>query len=668
MRVSPLSPSISAASTALAALLFLAPVRADASPLERVVALTPADTAQLSPQAADQLVAAARELDDWAGEQYSQPIADPQQVLKTVERLLDAKSQVDKQLDSVLAMRGAFVGMPEGAKRREALRQYLRVTSQLIDLSGRLRYTLRDAIDTATYDLTSHPRELDALIDMLIEKRVSIGAAVMTFVLFDPPPESGVAPFPLETKKKVLQLISVTRQGDLLPQLAEFIQQEGVVPELIVTAAYVIRQIGLPQDAANGQGATLPPPPITARQLSDIVSRTDPARLDPQLAKSRAETLAWLEQRIRHGETGDVFRCRGLDLRAGDWLLMRNPSPYNLFTDLAPGLFTHVGIVTAIKGDDGIRRFVIVDMPERGARVPAGNVDAYLEQTLHFFFLRHTDPKVQQEMGAVAAQLIGCETQFDLEFDTARVLAEKGKPLAGRRVHTYCAGFLLLNAQETSAPREDFFPIFENPAGGHCLENLSKLGLSIGEDFVSPTTALFSSKLEIVGRREPMYSPGREVKESVYDHFAKCMIEDELRPSPDLFQSLRTTVAAAAKTNPWLAQLLAKTNNVSAYMDLESAAKAAAVIETLDKIAADTSDDYHEANFALLSGPLEQLRAEGLSEERLAKIGELRTRHADLIGQAQRGEIGPRELRIALVEYYQRVGRQRLDERFFAAK
>jgi len=361
----------------------------------------------------------------------------------------------------------------------------------------------------------------------------------------------------------------------------------------------------------------------------------------------------------------DVFRCRGVDLRAGDWLLMQNPSPYNLFTDLAPGLFTHVGIVSAVEGDDGIRRFVIVDMPERGARIPAGNADSYLEQTLHFFFLRHENADVQRQMGEVAAQLIGNETQFDLTFETKRVLLQKGQPLKGRRVHTYCAGFLLMCAQETDAPREDFFPVFENPAGGNCLENLAKLGLSIGEDFVSPTSAVFSPKLEIVARREPMYSPGREVKQSVYDYFARQMIGSVMTPSPDLFQSLRQTVASAAKTNPWLARVLASTNNVSAYMDLEAAAKAAAVIETLDLIAAATTDDFHTARASLLAGPVEQLRAQGATEQELETVAEFRQRHDDLFQRLLRGEVSPRQLRIELVDYYKSDGRRRLNERFF---
>ena len=54
---------------------------------------------------------------------------------------------------------------------------------------------------------------------------------------------------------------------------------------------------------------------------------------------------------------------------------MRNPSPYNLFTDISPGLFTHVGVVASETGDDGVARIVLVDLPERGSRMPATKVD-----------------------------------------------------------------------------------------------------------------------------------------------------------------------------------------------------------------------------------------------------------------------------------------------------
>jgi hypothetical protein len=352
-------------------------------------------------------------------------------------------------------------------------------------------------------------------------------------------------------------------------------------------------------------------------------------------------------------------------VQPGDFLLMRNPSPYNLFTDLSPGLFTHVGVVTLEQGSDGIRRMVIVDLPEQGRSMSAANVDAYLPRTLHYVFLRHPDPAVGRRMGEIAASVIGNETEFDLNFRTDRVLALRGQPLAGRKIHTYCAGLLLLCAQETGRPRSEFFPVSETTAGGHTAANLKLLGLSFGQDFVSPTGALFSPRLEIVGRREPMYDPGREIEEAVFDYFATGLAERKLVPTPDAFQSLRLKVAEAAKLNPLLSGALAKAAGLNAEVDLVAAARAAAVIETLDEVAYAASGDFVDARDAIRAGPLDALKGQGYEADDIAWFRELRTRHTDLHRQWEQRQMSPRELRQSLVEFYIRQGRAGIDQRFF---
>ena len=117
--------------------------------------------------------------------------------------------------------------------------------------------------------------------------------------------------------------------------------------------------------------------------------------------------MAWLDERAHKGLTEDRLRLGLFEVQPGDWLLMRNPSPYNLFTDLSPGLFTHVGVVAAETGKDGIRRLVLVDLPERGTTMPATNVDAFVNRSLHYVFLRHPDPAVAKKMGETAAEVIG---------------------------------------------------------------------------------------------------------------------------------------------------------------------------------------------------------------------------------------------------------------------
>jgi hypothetical protein len=345
---------------------------------------------------------------------------------------------------------------------------------------------------------------------------------------------------------------------------------------------------------------------------------------------------------------------------------MRNPSPYNLFTDLSPGLFTHVGVVAAHTGSDGIRRIVIVDLPEKGRRMPGTNADVFVQRTLHFVFLRHPDEKVASRMAEVAASTIGQQTEFDLNFRTQRLLELKGQPLDGRTIHTYCAGLLLLCAQATSKPQEEFFPIAEFPAGGRTIENLATIGITFGDNFVSPTGALFSPRLQLVGTREPMYDPRREVEEAVFDHFAQSVAVKKLTPSLDWLQTLKGKLAAAADLNPALASALARAADAPKQTELASAAKAAAVIETLDEIAFSASGDFLAARRAIVERDGEP-RGAGDSTSQARQNAEFRKLHAKLITRWEEGSLTPRDLRLALVQYYIARGKQQLDERFFKA-
>lgn len=582
-------------------------------------------------------------------------------VLVDTRRLLDAKVEVDRLLDNILKLRSQFVQVPADDPHRQEIRCFLRTTSNLIDLSGRLRYLLRDVIDTAAYRLDPHPAKIDQLLTLLIDKRSSIGAAVMSYLLFDPAPGSAALPLSPERKARVLRLFTATRTADLVPTLAAFVRQERD-PRLVVSGVDVIRYIGIPQSPRPGQDPTLPAPSILAEELAELLGGVDESRLAPVLRKRRRELIAQMRQRIERGVLTDSYRIGDYEVRAGDWLLMRNPSPYNLFTDLSPGLFTHVGVVGVETSEDGIRRFVLVDLPERGARVPATNVDMYVDRTLHYFFMRHEDASVANRMGQAAVDMIDNETQFDLTFDTSRVLKMRGKPLEDTPIHTYCAGFLLLCAQHAEAPRTEFFPIGEFPAGGNTLTNLRKLGLSIGDDFISPTGAIFSPHLRISGRRVPMYHPGREVKEAIYDHFATCMRTKVMTPSPSAYQALREKVAALAQRNALLARALAQASNVSQHIDLASAAKAAAVIETLDEIANANKDAYYAARRAIVAGANADVDTLELREE----IERYRRQHADLVRRWSAGRLSPRQLRIELVESYAERGKQQLDARFFS--
>ena len=432
--------------------------------------------------------------------------------------------------------------------------------------------------------------------------------------------------------------------------------------------AETIRKIGLPQEPRPGTPAGPEIPPITPRKLYEHVSRVSAARLSANLAARRKELLSSLEVLASQGITGNRYRIGGFEVQAGDWLLMRNPSPYNLFTDLSPGLFTHVGVAAIEVGSDGVRRMVLVDLPKRpaAASLPRTSRPTWLARCIIASCATRT-AEVAAAMGQAAADVIGNESQFDLNFRTDRVLALKDEPLPQQKVHTYCAGLLLLCAIKTSAPRTDFFPIPEFPAGGRTVDNLAKLGLSIGDDFISPTGAMFSPKLEIIGRREPMYDPKREIEEVIFDHFAELLETQTLVPSPDLFQSLRLKMAEASKSNPLLAQALAKAAQVNAKTDLVAAAQAAAVVETLDDIAYSCSDDFLDARDLLMAGPIESLAAEGYSREDQEVARQYFRRHADLYQQLRSNSLTPRQLRSEAGPVLQRTRQARAAAPVFQA-
>lgn len=639
---------------------------AEGEPLAVLAASVPRAVADLSDEQTERLHTAAGAVEGWAAElHWDVEKFDPQQVLTVVRQVIEAKEEVDRALEQVLALRTAFHRLPDDDHRRQILCAYLRSTAQLIDLSGRLRSLLRDLIDAAVMDLGGDPEPFHGLLQLLTEKQLSIGAVVMSYMLFDPAPETGAPAFPPEDKLKALRLIAASRSADLLPWLAAYLRHEQH-PALLVYAAELVRYLGLPQKPRPGADPSLPAPPILGEELYQRLSRLEAGRLNPTMAARRQALLDWLQPRIARGETGESYWIGSYAVRAGDWLLMRNPSPYNRFTDLSPGLFTHVGVVGVEEGTDGIRRFVIVDLPERGERVPATTVDTYLQRTLHYFFVRHRDPAVAAKMGQAAVDMIGNETQFDLTFRTSRVAELQGRPLRGALIHTYCAGFLLLCAQAAGVPRGDVFPISEAAAAGNTRENLATMGLSIGEDFISPTGAVFAPQLTLVGRREPMYDPAREVQETIYDHFAAGMLQRKLQLSPDAYQELRLRLAELSKANRWLAQALARAGGVSERLDLEAAAKAATVIETLDAIADQNVAGFDAAQRALLATSASaDAAAPTAGGDQQPPTEAYRQQHAQLFQAWQEGRLTPRELRANLVQFYVDRGQRQVDERFF---
>jgi hypothetical protein len=651
--------------------------------------LLPTKAADYRIETTAKVVAAANGVDDWSAYAATRFDGTPATALGILRQLLGTKVRVDQMLDRALQQRAEFALLDAGIQR-DAIRSYLRIDSKLIDLSGRLRYLLADMLFEIAGDVTD-PAVRGQWLALLSEFRSSVGATAMSAWLAPTPPvapaaaqpepsqprgfgrrfgrrqESAAAPAPpppaVDTTIAlgVLRLIAASGEASLLPRVAEFVRQPQLSPQLVLAAAETIKAVGLPQNVRPGTPTGEPSPAITAAELYDRLAQLDASRLDPTLSSRRAELMNWLDTRRRSGLTEDSYTLGTFQVQPGDWLLMRNPSPYNWFTDLSPGLFTHVGVVTTEQGADGIRRMVLVDLQEQG-RMSTINVEIFVQRSLHYVFMRHPDPTVARQMAEAARSVIGNETEFDLNFRTERVLELAHQPLAGKKIRTYCAGLLLLCALQTSADRHDFFPITEYAAGGHTVENLALLGMSVGKDFMSPTGALYSSKLLLIGRREPMYEPRRQIEESVYGDFATGLVDKKLVPTAELFNSLRYKVAQAAHHSPLLAQALASASGINADADLRAAARAAEVLETLDEVARRASAEFDAARNAVRREPDE---LPTLPPADAAAANRYRERHADLVKLWAADQLSPRELRIRLVDYYIAQGRREIDRQFF---
>ncbi|HJT33737.1 MAG TPA: hypothetical protein VJ783_16950 [Pirellulales bacterium] len=627
---------------------------------------TPRQAAEFAKPSNARLDKAAEAVELWCLQLTQSPPATNQALLESVGQLLSAKNQVDRLLDDTLDVRRRFVESPADQTRHDALCAYLQAVSRLTDLSGRLRYLQVDALGAATPRLVSRPADAGRLLERLMLERSSVGAFLAAQLCWATPTGGRAPTVEPALQQKVLQLVAATGETSVLPLLVTVLEQAARDPALAISAAETIRRIGLPQEPWPDPIETLPDPPVTPRKLRAALSRIAASRLRGDLARRHAELTRWLDLLVREGVSETSYRIGSFDVQPGDWLLMRNPSPYNQFTDLTPGLFTHVGVVTLARGSDGVQRMVLVDLPERGRRIPAANVETYVLRSLNYCFLRHADPATAAAMGQAAHDVIGNESLFDLNFRLDGVLGLRNQPLVGKKIETYCAGLLLLCALQTTSPREEFFPIPEHPAGGKTLENLAKLGLSMDDDFISPTGAMFSTKLRLVGRREPMYDPRREVEEAVFDHFAHLLATQTLVPSPDLFQSLRLKLAEASRGNALLAEALARAARVNTQTDLVSAAKAAAVVETLDEIAFGASRQFLDARESLLDEPADALARQGVAAGEVATVERFQRRHAALYQARRQGKLTPRRLRVELVKFYSDTGKRELERRFFA--
>ena len=601
-----------------------------------------------------------------ASQAYPPATETASQVLLRVTRVEAQKNRVDALLKRAYDQRAAVGEFEYGEQRDQALYHYLERTRLLIDLAGRLNDHAATLARTAVLKASPQPAARAALLDFYDRGNSPHGALAFAAQLVNPPAADATRKaLTTEEKLKVIELVKRVGRREAIPLLTDVLNIAEDSPAVLLRMVEVLLELGAPQDPRPGQAADVPEAPVLAAEVVELLKYLPPQELNAVQKQRRLALLATYEALAAKGLPKASYRLGGFDVRPGDWMLTYNPSPYNLFTNLSPGLYTHVGVAAEEIGPDGKRRMVIVEVLEHDKILLATNIDAYVEGVTRYAILRCDDPVAGAKMGRTAASIIGNPAEFDLTFQTKNIEAYKGRPLKGQKIKAYCAGVPLLCAQETGLPRETFFPIDETPVGEYLAENLERLGMAIGDRFVSPTAPLFSSHMQIVGLKAPVHDSLKEIEERVFDHFARSIIERPLTPHPDLYQSLRLRMAKAAQGNPLLGQAIAAAAGVHSETDLVAGAKAAAVVETLDEIAYAQSTAARNLLGALGPGTPAELAKLGRTPAEIAAITAMRNKVPELWAAVSSGKMTRSALRAYLVEHYSQTGKAAIDARFF---
>ena len=639
----------------------------DLAPAQELFKAVPKAAEEHGPLAVEKLRSLASQLEKGVVQKttYDQETSN-EDLLEAVTYMLKTEEVIEDILNLLNDQRSEFINLDNVAHQRDIVRSYLACMTELVRLSGRLRYYSFDFFSDVGYDLEGNPQDYAALIDLYIDYNNSVGSITSLQLLLETLDSQSTFQLSDHIKGKILLLARLTREIQALPFLVEILRNKNIDPELLILVIDTIRHLGLPQNPLPDGPSALTPPVITGEELLDVLSKINTEELSVADQQRWQGLQDWISRRNRFGVQGEEFRFGQAVVREGDWLLMKNPSPYNRFTDLYPGLFTHAGVVTTAVGKDGRRRFVVVDLPEVENAIPATPVEKFVERTLDFVILRHGDPGTLKKMGNVAKAVIGNKSKFDLNFRTTAIKKLRGQNLEKRLIEGYCAGLLLLCAQETQKPLKEFFPIEEHPAAGNTLKNLARLDVSMPSRFLSPTGPFFSPQLKMIYRCHTMYSPRRQIEQTIYDHFARGMRNKQLEPSLSWYQSLRLNVAQAAETNAALSRVIANAAGVNQNIDLVAAAKLGAVIQSLDLIARGASANYKKIRNAFRLDVFDDLEDGPQGDQQVNQIVQSRREHADLFVRWEAGVLSPRELRVALVNYYIDQGCNQLDEAFFS--
>ena len=129
----------------------------------------------------------------------------------------------------------------------------------------------------------------------------------------------------------------------------------------------------------------------------------------------------------------------------------------------------------------------------------------------------------------------------------------------------------------------------------------------------------------------------------------------------------RTVLPLLAKEEFHLTAFSSTLTFIAEQTKIELSRRSRAVVR-IDEIAYGASADYRDALSSMRGGNEASLKAQGFDAEQIKHLIGLRKTHADLWAGLESGKLSQYDARAALIAYYIKAGKERLNARFFEVK
>ena len=403
----------------------------------------------------------------------------------------------------------------------------------LEDLLSRLMLLERDAAGVLGDDLADAPESLLALTELFIAKKSSAAALEMAFNLVDPMPHRDEIPRsvsqatpqdPITTetvlRRRLIDLVRISGQTNLLEELALLTEADGVDPLARLLAARCIEQFGVPQLARLTQPVEVPQSTVTARRIATAIERVRPS-LPPSLQTDASSLALRLQSKAVQGAApSETMRVMGIHFQRGDWILLREATPFTVASSLHPQCYHRIALVAHEAGTDGLGRLVVIDHTNNRLGVQVSSLDNWIafvqEHTIAWCVLRPVDALLSQMIEQSALSLAVVRS-------SARESNERSSVFQDRSCFSSGLAVTRSALAATGVNPAIFFPLQESSPEGILGDNLKRLGVDLPDSFCSPTGLLLSKACIPIAMKIQAFDSRCGIRSAVFEYFDRSL-------------------------------------------------------------------------------------------------------------------------------------------------